>query len=210
MVSTRSATRRRPALRCDIDHTIAFADGGRTYASSLKCLCRLHHGDAQCGGPPCTVQCSRSQVCTAPSFGTRSSVRPAPMKSSSPAPCVIWSLARARASRIVAASSCVACPASGNCRRSIATAPGRDRPRRNWCQHPLPGLGPRCAARTAPLPRWPGGHRGFSAEWHASSRPPTADEKRYVEPQRGYALTLCHSDRCNVNARCQTGLGLES
>jgi hypothetical protein len=43
MVSTRSATRRRPALRCDIDHTIAFADGGRTHASNLKCLCRLHH-----------------------------------------------------------------------------------------------------------------------------------------------------------------------
>jgi uncharacterized protein DUF222 len=33
----------RPALRCDIDHTIAFADGGRTHASNLKCLCRLHH-----------------------------------------------------------------------------------------------------------------------------------------------------------------------
>jgi hypothetical protein len=54
MVSTRSATRRRPALRCDIDHTIAFADGGRTHASNLKCLCRLHHGDAQCGRPPCS------------------------------------------------------------------------------------------------------------------------------------------------------------
>src|SRR6202012_5179083 len=33
----------RPALRCDLDHTIAFADGGPTHASNLKCLCRQHH-----------------------------------------------------------------------------------------------------------------------------------------------------------------------
>ena len=54
------------------------------------------------------------------------------------------------ASRTAAASSCVACPAPGNCWRSIATVRGRDRPRRNWRQRPLPALGPRCAARTAP------------------------------------------------------------
>jgi hypothetical protein len=33
----------RPAIDCDIDHTIAHADGGPTHASNLKCLCRLHH-----------------------------------------------------------------------------------------------------------------------------------------------------------------------
>ncbi|OBI34585.1 HNH endonuclease signature motif containing protein [Mycolicibacter sinensis] len=33
----------RPALDCDIDHTIPYADGGPTHASNLKCFCRTHH-----------------------------------------------------------------------------------------------------------------------------------------------------------------------
>jgi Domain of unknown function (DUF222) len=33
----------RPAAGCDLDHTIAYADGGPTHASNLGCLCRLHH-----------------------------------------------------------------------------------------------------------------------------------------------------------------------
>jgi hypothetical protein len=33
----------RPAVQCDIDHTVPHADGGPTHASNLKCLCRLHH-----------------------------------------------------------------------------------------------------------------------------------------------------------------------
>lgn len=33
----------RPATDCDLDHTIPYADGGRTHASNLKCLCRTHH-----------------------------------------------------------------------------------------------------------------------------------------------------------------------
>lgn len=33
----------RPATATDIDHTIAYGDGGQTHASNLKCLCRLHH-----------------------------------------------------------------------------------------------------------------------------------------------------------------------
>jgi hypothetical protein len=33
----------RPAVQCDIDHTIPYAQGGATHASNLKCLCRLHH-----------------------------------------------------------------------------------------------------------------------------------------------------------------------
>lgn len=32
-----------PATDCDIDHTIPYADGGRTHASNLKCYCRTHH-----------------------------------------------------------------------------------------------------------------------------------------------------------------------
>ncbi len=33
----------RPATQCDIDHTVAYADGGATHPSNLKCLCRQHH-----------------------------------------------------------------------------------------------------------------------------------------------------------------------
>ena len=33
----------RPAVGCDIDHTIPYANGGATHPSNLKCLCRLHH-----------------------------------------------------------------------------------------------------------------------------------------------------------------------
>lgn len=33
----------RPATDCDLDHTIAYADGGPTHASNLKALCRTHH-----------------------------------------------------------------------------------------------------------------------------------------------------------------------
>ena len=32
-----------PATRCDVDHTIPYADGGPTHASNLKALCRRHH-----------------------------------------------------------------------------------------------------------------------------------------------------------------------
>nr|WP_231993738.1 HNH endonuclease signature motif containing protein [Mycobacterium sp. 852002-50816_SCH5313054-b] len=33
----------RPAVQCDVDHTIPYAEGGATHPSNLKCLCRLHH-----------------------------------------------------------------------------------------------------------------------------------------------------------------------
>jgi len=32
-----------PAVRCDADHTIAYAQGGPTHAANLKCYCRTHH-----------------------------------------------------------------------------------------------------------------------------------------------------------------------
>ena len=32
-----------PATRCDLDHTIPYADGGQTHAGNLKTLCRRHH-----------------------------------------------------------------------------------------------------------------------------------------------------------------------
>jgi hypothetical protein len=33
----------RPAIGCDVDHTIPYAAGGPTHASNLKCYCRTHH-----------------------------------------------------------------------------------------------------------------------------------------------------------------------
>ncbi len=33
----------RPAVHCQIDHTIPYGEGGATHASNLKCLCTLHH-----------------------------------------------------------------------------------------------------------------------------------------------------------------------
>ncbi|MDT5256998.1 MAG: hypothetical protein QOD10_2078 [Mycobacterium sp.] len=33
----------RPAVGCDLDHTIPYAQGGATHAANLKCYCRLHH-----------------------------------------------------------------------------------------------------------------------------------------------------------------------
>ena len=33
----------RPATECDLDHTVPYAQGGRTHASNIKCLCRFHH-----------------------------------------------------------------------------------------------------------------------------------------------------------------------
>ena len=32
-----------PATRCDLDHSVPYADGGPTHASNLKCYCRTHH-----------------------------------------------------------------------------------------------------------------------------------------------------------------------
>lgn len=33
----------RPAVECDVDHTVPYGDGGPTHASNLKCYCRTHH-----------------------------------------------------------------------------------------------------------------------------------------------------------------------
>jgi hypothetical protein len=33
----------RPAVYCDLDHTIPYAAGGLTHPGNLKCLCRKHH-----------------------------------------------------------------------------------------------------------------------------------------------------------------------
>jgi hypothetical protein len=34
---------RRPAVHCDVDHTIAFMSGGRTVYANLGAICRFHH-----------------------------------------------------------------------------------------------------------------------------------------------------------------------
>jgi hypothetical protein len=39
-----------PASRCDIDHTIPYAQGGLTHASNLSCKCRTHHLEKTFGG----------------------------------------------------------------------------------------------------------------------------------------------------------------
>ena len=41
-VRCRDLTCRAP-VACDVDHTVAWSDGGKTHASNLKCLCRRHH-----------------------------------------------------------------------------------------------------------------------------------------------------------------------
>ncbi|WP_374021523.1 HNH endonuclease signature motif containing protein [Mycobacterium sp. HNNTM2301] len=33
----------RPAVDCDLDHTVPYSQGGATHPSNLKCLCRQHH-----------------------------------------------------------------------------------------------------------------------------------------------------------------------
>jgi hypothetical protein len=39
-----------PATRCDLDHTIAHTDGGRTALDNLGLLCRHHHSAKHRGG----------------------------------------------------------------------------------------------------------------------------------------------------------------
>ena len=41
---------RRPAVRCDDDHTIAYDQGGRTCECNLSPLCRRHHRAKQAPG----------------------------------------------------------------------------------------------------------------------------------------------------------------
>jgi hypothetical protein len=41
---------RRPAARCDLDHTIPFDQGGRTCECNLAPLCRHHHRCKQAAG----------------------------------------------------------------------------------------------------------------------------------------------------------------
>ena len=32
-----------PATHCELDHTIPYANGGKTHAANIKCYCKLHH-----------------------------------------------------------------------------------------------------------------------------------------------------------------------
>jgi hypothetical protein len=41
---------RRPAIQCDLDHTIAYERGGRTCLCNLAPLCRRHHEAKQAPG----------------------------------------------------------------------------------------------------------------------------------------------------------------
>ena len=77
----------------------------------------IHTGNASCSMP--------TSVALQYTSLRGSAARPAPGKSLSHAPCVIWSSARAQASRTEAASSCVACPAPGNSWRRSPRRAGR-------------------------------------------------------------------------------------
>lgn len=74
----------------------------------------------------------------------------APGRSWCPAPCGIWSSVREPASRTVATSSCVGCPAPGGFSRWIVTAPAPEHRKRTWrrCRRRVPGR--RCAGRIRP------------------------------------------------------------
>jgi hypothetical protein len=41
---------RRPAVRCDVDHTVPFDQGGATCECNLAPLCRRHHQAKQAPG----------------------------------------------------------------------------------------------------------------------------------------------------------------
>jgi hypothetical protein len=108
-----------------------------------------------------------------------SSARPGPATSSSTAPSGTWSSARAPASRTAAASSCVVCPAAGDCWRSKATAREPDRPRPHWFQSH-----PRRSDSDAPL----GPCRGGDGQAHtvdpAWGGPPRPDHRPQLNSYR--------------------------
>lgn len=65
----------RPAVACDIDHTIPFnpedpAAGGRTVFENLKCLCRQHHRLKTFGGWRDTQLADGTVIWTSPSGRT--------------------------------------------------------------------------------------------------------------------------------------------
>ena len=51
----------RPAVDCDLDHTIPYADGGVTHPSNLKCLCRHHDLNSHSKDRGCSVPGSDRQ-----------------------------------------------------------------------------------------------------------------------------------------------------
>ena len=60
----------RAAIRCDLDHTIPFGEGGPTHASNLKCLCRIHHLLKTFGGWRDTQLRDGTVIWTSPSGDT--------------------------------------------------------------------------------------------------------------------------------------------
>ena len=62
-----------PAVCCDIDHTIPYADGGLTHPSNLKCVCRKHYFQkAFMGGAYMSLSVSGARV---PGVGLKVSSR---------------------------------------------------------------------------------------------------------------------------------------
>ncbi len=61
---------RRPAVRCDLDHTLAFEDGGLTCECNLSPLCRRHHQAKQAPGWRLTQLCPGEMTWRTPSGRT--------------------------------------------------------------------------------------------------------------------------------------------
>jgi len=70
----------RPAVRCDLDHTVAYHRGGRTCECNLAALCRRHHAAKQARGWRLEQPCPGVLTWTTPSgrtYTTRATAYPA-------------------------------------------------------------------------------------------------------------------------------------
>ncbi len=75
---------RRPAVRSDVDHTLAFFKaGGRTVYANLACLCRFHHQIKQLPGWSCTQDHQGTLTWTTP-HGDVFTTRPPPDEGEEP------------------------------------------------------------------------------------------------------------------------------
>ncbi len=74
---------RRPATRCDLDHSLAFKAGGRTVYANLAAVCRFHHQIKQMPGWACTQDQHGTLTWTTPT-GRRFITRPPPDEGDEP------------------------------------------------------------------------------------------------------------------------------
>lgn len=82
-ITCRAPGCRRPASSCDVDHTVAVADGGTTHPANLGMLCRFHHRAKHEGGWRVRQREPGVFHWTSP-LGRRYTVRPDPPPGSGP------------------------------------------------------------------------------------------------------------------------------